>query len=256
VYGIDFDPRAVKVSKALNLIAGDGKTNNYKANSLDSQSWEDDIKSTFKTFLSRFPNNQNEDDYNQRNYKYFDFDVVLSNPPFAGDITEKHILREYLLAEKDGKTVSKIDRDTLFIERNINFLKPGGRMALVLPQGKLNNAVEKYIREFILDRARILAVVSLDINTFKPHTGTKTSILFIQKWDNKLCRKKENYVIFFATSKRTGKNNSGHYIFLKDKYGNIMLDDHGHPIIDHDLDQISEEFIDFAKSEKLSFWRY
>jgi type I restriction enzyme M protein len=55
-------------------------------------------------------------------------------------------------------------------------------MAIVLPQGKFNNATLAYIREWILRHARLLAVVGLHPNTFKPHTGTKTSILFLQKY--------------------------------------------------------------------------
>src|SRR5664280_935661 len=61
-------------------------------------------------------------------------------------------------------------------------LKPGGRAAIVLPQGKFNNSSLAFIREWILKKARLLAVVGLHPNTFKPHTGTKTSVLFVQKY--------------------------------------------------------------------------
>jgi type I restriction enzyme M protein len=255
VYGIDFDARAVKVSKALNLIAGDGKTHVYRANSLDPSSWDEEVKGAFKPFLRRFPKNRIEDENNQKGFKYSDFDVVLSNPPFAGEITERHILKEYALAQKNGKLQSKLERDTLFLERDFNFLKDGGRMAIVLPQGVFNNTNDDYIRKFIIERVRILAVVSLGGNTFKPHTGTKTSILFVQKWDEKLCPHVEDYPIFFASSQSSGKDNSGEYVFLKDKDGSVMLDNHGHPKIQHDLDEIADQFVSFAKKQKLSFWR-
>jgi len=55
-------------------------------------------------------------------------------------------------------------------------------MAIVLPQGRLNNSSDLPIRNFIFDKARLLAVVGLNVNTFKPHTGTKTSVLFLQKY--------------------------------------------------------------------------
>lgn len=254
VFGIDFDLRAVKVAKALNLIAGDGKTNVYKANSLDSSTWKEDIQSALKPRLRRFPKNSELDDENQRKYKYFNFDVLLTNPPFAGDIAERHLLREYSLTEKNGKARPKVERDTLFIERDLNFLRDGGRMAIILPQGKFNNTQEEYIREYIMQHCRILAVVSLDINTFKPHTGTKTSILFVQKWDSKLCPKKKDYPIFMAVSEKTGKDSSGEYIFIKDAERNVVLDEHGHPKVAHDLDRITKQFITFAKKEKISFW--
>ena len=62
-------------------------------------------------------------------------------------------------------------------------------MAIVLPQGRLNNTNDEYIRKFIMERARILAVVGLHGNTFKPHTGTKTSVLFLQKYTEKELKK-------------------------------------------------------------------
>ena len=73
-------------------------------------------------------------------------------------------------------------------------------MAIVLPQGRFNNTSDKGIREFITDKARILAVVGLHSNTFKPHAATKTSVLFLQKWDDKLCPRRYDYPIFFAVS--------------------------------------------------------
>ena len=151
----------------------------------------------------------------------------------------------------------------LFIERNLNFLKSGGRMAIVLPQGRFNNSTDKYIRDFICEKCRILAVVGLHPNTFKPHTGTKTSVLFVQKWDDVLCPKVDNYNIFFATMMEPGKDNSGRKIYVKNDDGTNKLDSHGHLIVKHDLfnhegltsDGIVEAFIEFAKKEKLSFFQ-
>jgi len=252
IYGIDFDERAVKISKALNLIAGDGKTNVYKANSLDSSQWGDKIKVGMKEMLKKMDSYEANKD-NKKNYSAFNFDVLMTNPPFAGEISEKHMLKNYELAKKKNKVINKVDRHILFIERNLNFLKDGGRMAIVLPQGIFNNTSQERIREFISKKARILGVVSLHLNTFKPHTGTKTSVLFLQKWDEKLCPKKEDYPIFMAISKKGGKDNSGNYVFKKEK-GKVKIDDYGHPEIDHDLDKICEGFIEFAKKERFSFW--
>ena len=88
-------------------------------------------------------------------------------------------------------------------------------MAIVLPQGRFNNSSDKAIREYIAERCRILAVVGLHGNTFKPHTGTKTSVLFVQKWDDILCPKVDDYNIFFATQQKEGKNNSGDKLYWK-----------------------------------------
>jgi len=148
-------------------------------------------------------------------------------------------------------------------------LKSGGRMAIVLPQGRYNNSSDRKIREFISERCRILAVVGLHGNTFKPHTGTKTSVLFVQKWDEKLCPKIEDYPIFFATQQIEGKNNSGEKLFFTaDRsssttiMGLALKDEMNHPVSYHDLhnnndltaDGIAEAFIEFAKKEKLSFF--
>ena len=191
--------------------------------------------------------------YNKNNFKYFDFDVLLSNPPFAGEIKESLLLRDYDLAKNDkGKLRNKMERHILFIERSLDLIKPGGRLAIVLPQGVLNNTNMEYVRNFLLDRARILAVVGLDGNTFKPHAGVKTSILFLQKWkENQEIPK--DYDIFMAVSKKSGKDNSGDYLYKKDASGNYVHDPKGRKILDHDLDEIADGFLRFAKEQKFSF---
>ena len=263
IFGIDFDEKTVRVARTLNLIAGDGETNVLHLNTLAFERWADKTEKdkkwigTYGKGFERLEKLRKEKGEN----KEFNFDLLLANPPFAGDIKESPLLHQYELAFKNGKVKSKIGRDILFIERNLDFLKPGGRMAIVLPQGRFNNTSDKYIREFISEHARILAVVGLHGNTFKPHTGTKTSILFVQKWDAELCPKVENYPIFFAVSEKSGKDNSGNYVY-KNEHGERKLDKYGHLIVDHDLhnhngelpDGVAEAFTEWARKEKLSFW--
>lgn len=272
IFGIDFDERAVRVARTLNLIAGDGNTNVLHLNTLDYDRWKNSTESkewlsVYQDGFERLEKLRKEKD----SYKEFNFDILMANPPFAGDIKEQTILSKYDLAFKDenkNKLKSKVGRDILFIERNLDFVRPGGRLAIILPQGRFNNTSDKDIREYIARKARILAVVGLDVNTFKPHTGTKTSVIFLQKWNDDNSEKKyycphvEDYPIFFAVSEKSGKDNSGQYIYAKDNNGRLKLDKHGHYIVDHDLHNhdgdlpngIAETFIDFAKSEKLSFW--
>lgn len=216
VFAIDFDEKVVRVARTLNLIAGDGRTNVMHLNSLDYERWNDVTKEEawidayndgWKGLRAmRAVKNENRD---------FSFDILMANPPFAGDIKEGRIITKYELGKNaKGKYQSKVGRDILFIERNLSMLKPGGRMAVVLPQGRFNNATDKYIRDFIAERCRILAVVGLHGNVFKPHTGTKTSVLFVQKWDDTLCPKKDDYPIFFATMQKPSKDNSGEKIYV------------------------------------------
>lgn len=165
-------------------------------------------------------------------------------------------------------------------------------MAIVLPQGRFNNGgADKEIRGFIAEHCRILAVIGLHGNVFKPHTGTKTSVLLVQKWDDKLCPKVDDYPIFFGTMQEKSKDNSGEKIFVRKKdfpksakqetgiaivaepvehydiappkdLDEYLLDTHGHLIVKHDLfnhdgltkDGIAEAFQEFAKKERLSFF--
>lgn len=328
VFAIDFDERAVRVARTLNIIAGDGQTNVMHLNTLDYERWDERVKDInwlrtysdgwFRLEDLRDKSQDNGDEFNYRNYN---FDVLMANPPFAGEIKETRILYKYDLSKniafdkinpkkvpanavtvnavptypqalEDGgqkfyyfpdgtcrkvkvKNGDAVERDVLFIERNLCFLKPGGRMAIVLPQGKFNNASEKYIREYIADKARILAVIGLHGNVFKPHTGTKTSVMLVQKWDDELCPRKKDYPIFFATMQEPSKDNSGDKIYYtkKNDDGTIepFYDNNHHLVVKHDLykvddvdekdcealgisDGIAEAFVEFAKKEKLSFF--
>lgn len=223
-------------------------------------------------------------------------DVTLRTPTFPEFLRVSH---ETIYKMADGtfrkvkiKDQNNVGRDILFIERNLSFIKPGGRMAIVLPQGRFNNSSDKNIREYLADQCRILAVVGLHGNVFKPHTGTKTSVLFVQKWDDKLCPRVDDYPIFFATMQEPSKDNSGDKIFVKRKdmqvvdgtentvvenvaaeavdhykatpqdLNDFVLDAHEHLIVKHDLfnhdgltqDGIAEAFMEFAKKERLSFF--
>lgn len=260
VFGIDFDEKSVRVARTLNLIAGDGNTNVLHLNTLDYDRWDEKLKDDVwvGTYLAGF-NRLKKLRANSASYKDFNFDIVMANPPFAGDIKDSRIIHQYSLSENKGKFVNKISRDVLFLERNLDFLKPGGRMAIVLPQGRYNNTSDERIREYILEKCRLIAVVGLDVNTFKPHTGTKTSVLFVQKWNNDikqgtLCLKKDDYSIFFGVSEQSGKDNSGNPVYEKNDEGTLKLDEHGHLIIKNDLMDIAKQFGEWAKKEKLSFW--
>ena len=264
VFAIDFDEKSVRVARTLNLIAGDGQTNVLHLNTLDWERWDEKTEDenwqdTYFNGWKKLKKLRSSKNYNRD----FKFDILMANPPFAGDIKESRIIAKYDLGKKvllqklkegnfknfidysgsqpgfpdflgvsgeqiiklnDGtfrkikvKTATKMARDILFIERNLEFLKPGGRMAIVLPQGRFNNLSDKDIREYIADKCRILGVIGLHGNVFKPHTGTKTSVLLVQKWDGKLCPKVDDYPIFFATMQEPSKDTSGDKIYVRKK---------------------------------------
>ena len=198
LWGIDFETRAAKTARALMLIAGDGHTNIFgpDVSSLDPKTWYETASGhelmhglrQAKLTAKKIPPNEALRD-EDRAWEYFEnlkFDVILTNPPFAGEMKDRKMLVHYELAKPALKRAKdkapKEERDVLFLERVLKMLRPGGRAAIVLPQGKFNNSSLAFIREWILKKARLLAVVGLHPNTFKPHTGTKTSVLFFQKY--------------------------------------------------------------------------
>lgn len=262
VFGIDFDEKSVRVARTLNMIAGDGKTNVLHLNTLDYTRREEKLKDwswmqTYGEWYYRLLDHAK----NRKIPKEFDFDIVMANPPFAWDIKDSRLLAEYWVSfNEKGKKENKVSRDVLFVERNLDFLKPWGRMAIVLPQGRFNNSSDEKVRKYIMERARLLAVVGLDNNTFKPHTWTKTSVLFVQKRDedqnsSTYNPKLDDYEIFMAVSECSGKDNSGEEIYEKDENGERKLDEHGHLVQKHDLKDIAEAFEKWAKEQNLSFWR-
>lgn len=248
LFGLDFDDNMRRISQALMLIAGDGKSHIFKRNSLDARDWQgrdsEDARVALKPLLAKM-GNAADDKENLGSYRHLDFDILLTNPPFAGENPEKELLRQFDLGKKDGKLRNNVDRHILFVERALDMIKPGGRLAIVLPQGVLNNTNMEYVRDYLFGRARILAVIGLHGNTFKPHTGTKTSVLFLQKWPGD---PQKDYPIFMAVSKKAGKDNSGDYIYKKDAAGNFVHDTKGRKVLDHDLDNIASEFLKFTKS--------
>lgn len=268
VFAIDFDEKAVRVARCLNLIAGDGQTNVLHLNTLDFGRWHERV--TDHEWYSVYQNGWDHLRSHLENlgsYRDFNFDILMANPPFAGDVKQTDILSLFELGKKpNGRFESRVPRDVLFVERNLDFLRPGGRMAIVLPQGRLNNPSDKRLREFIAARCRIIGAVGLDPNTFKPHTGTKTSVLIVQKWNDDpalgpLCPFREDYNIFFATQKVPSKDNSGDKLHAAGPEGPIR-DSRGRTVVSHDLynvegltgDGIAEAFSEFARQESLSFF--
>jgi type I restriction enzyme M protein len=262
LFGIDFDDNMRRISQALMLIAGDGRHNIFKRNSLDARDWNgeqaEEARTSLRSLLFK------DDEENRKSYRYLSFDLLMTNPPFAGEITDSGLLRQYEFAKKKGKLKPKVERHLLFIERSLDALRLGGRMAIVLPQGVFNNTNMEWIREWFFEKARILAVVGLEGNTFKlpapaKGTGTKTSVLFLQKWEEEQ-KPLKDYPIFMAVSKKSGKDNSGDYIFVDEKGQKVKAEDglfaSSEKIrLDDDLTEIAEEFVKFAKKEKMYWYK-
>ncbi len=239
IWGFDLDARAVRVAKTLMVLAGDGRANIIRLNSLlnpnmGSQSlFADSEADTVLTI---------EDVCRSRMRRHKGFDVILTNPPFAGEVREKQILDAYQVAR--GK--ERVERDVLFLERCVDLLRPGGRMAIVLPHNKFAMGALGYMREWLIRKTRVLAVVGLGRHTFLPHTHQKASVLFVQKTEGEKPPGDAN--IFFAVSERDGKNSKGQPLI---RSGADETDEEWDRI-DHDLDEIVGKFHEFCATESLS----
>lgn len=234
VYGIDKETDLVKICKAYMGIVGNGHANIFCADSLYPESWSEGMKKEI------------EDE---------SFDVVLTNPPFGAKIfiEDKKILKNYKLghewikgpSNKWGITNSTSNRvpQILFIERCLQLLKAGGRMAIVLPDGVFGNPSDRYVWQFILENAKILAIVSLPPETFLPSTHTKTSVLFLEKTRND----DKDYEIFMAIANKVGHDKNGKIVFKMDAKGNYIVDNRGNKIIDDDLPLVAYNYKELVK---------
>lgn len=238
LWGFDIDAKAIKVAKALMILGGDGNTNLIRLNSLLKPSMIEMLNNSNDSTLTI------EDVCRSKMRRHKGFDVILTNPPFAGEVREKQFLDFYKVANRK----SKVERDILFLERCIELLKPGGRLAVILPHNKFAGSSFRTLREWIFEKARILAVVGLGRNTFLPHTHQKASILCLQKHD-KPSRVCSDYNIFFAISEKEGKNSKGQTIIHKSC---LEINDIWNSI-DHDFAEISESFQNFLIKEKIFY---
>ncbi len=176
------------------------------------------------------------------------YDIILTNPPFGGKINQPQLLSEFELGRKwsaaetgfslTGQVLNKQSVEILFIERCLDMLKAGGRMAIVLPNGCFENQSLDYLRYYIQKRARLLAVISLPDETFIPYgTGVKTSLLFLEKHKGPA---DNEYQIFFGRITKPGYlgNKNGTIVYKKGHNGETIKDEGGEPLIDEDISDI------------------
>ena len=229
IRGIDKDYFLSKIAKSYMAIMGDGKSGIFCEDSLERpENWSDSTRQ--KIDMGKFS-------------------VVLTNPPFGSKIpvTGEDKLKQFELAHKwknkkgtneweKGKLAEKEAPQILFIERCYQLLKYGGRMAIVLPDGIFGNNKLGYIRKFIMDRFRLVGVIDIPIETFMPNTGTKTSILIVQKLKKNDIP--EDYPDFMCVAETCGH----------DRRGNIKEED--------DIAHISSLFNEWAVENNFSFKNY
>lgn len=190
LFGIEINEQISRAAKMNMIIHDDGHTNVITSDGLIS---DEDI----------FAKTSNQ------GFTYGTFDFIITNPPFGSTIrqSEQAYLKTYQLGKKEEdwlavKAQPENTRDgqsteVLFIEQDYKFLKEGGYLAIVLPDGILTNSSMQYVRTQIEDWFRIVAVVSMPQTAFAANgAGVKSSVLFLRKWKKveteKLIQTKKN----------------------------------------------------------------
>lgn len=190
LFGIEINDSIARVAKMNMIIHDDGHTNVIGFDAL-----EDVGKMTEKN----------------RGFEKNHFDVIVTNPPFGANVkrSEHPYLEKFALGQNGKKSRDNQKTEILFIERCIDFLKAGtGQMAIVLPDGILTNSSLQYVRDFIMERAQILAVVSLPQFAFAHFgAGVKSSIVFVRRKGEK--EKLGKYKIFMAIADHVGYEATG-----------------------------------------------
>ncbi|MDR1652080.1 MAG: N-6 DNA methylase [Prevotellaceae bacterium] len=228
IFGFDINKSILQIAKMKLLLEANTKNNVLCANSLEN-----------------FENLNGS------------FDLILANPPFGAKITNPETLKKFDLGYKWTKNENEFyktknlqstqNTEMLFIERCLKLLKEGGRMGIVLPNGNFENPSLEYLRFYIKQKAKLLAVVKLPQETFIPFgTGVKTSILFLEK-DSQNTEKQ--YPVFFGKVTKLGYqgNKNGTPLYKKDNYGQTIKEN-GQLILDEDFSKVAKQYKNFKNN--------
>jgi type I restriction enzyme M protein len=239
IFGLDIDENAVNKWPETHLLKSFGnristmRAHFFHQNGLDKIHWEQH-KKYYGNKLKK------SDIENQR------FDVVVGNPPYGGTglgfnqinntVIENikdfellpHEVRNNLthsnnqaslgfykdekkdkLSQDARKRMQSFPIEVLFIERFIQLAKPGGWIAIVIPDGILANSNMHNVREFIARKTKVSAIISLPRDAFKNvGTNAKTSILFLQKLKKEADLNKDlDYSVFLVSIAGMEQNN-------------------------------------------------
>ena len=262
LFGVDFNPVLVRAAQMNLVMHGDGSTNVFHGNSLlPPGEWPDEEKNNVR-----------------RNVRMNHFDAILTNPPFGSKIPvdDPHVLAQFELTL--GR--NSVPPDQLFIERCLQLLRPGGRLAIVLPDSILTNPSLVEVRRWILAHARIVASIDLPAETFQPHTGTQTSVLLLQKKTalemtiERASGGPNEYQAFMAMPRAVGHDRRGNTLYLRTPQGDLIEHPEPHSvfrpgndgstvvetttrrsIVRHDeLPNVSQRFREWATTAELMRW--
>ena len=232
MYGLEINPFLVRTCQMNLVLHGDGSSNVFRADSVRPLGeWEDEAR---------------------RNIPYGKADVVLTNPPFGGNaqIDDAHILDQFELSVwETGSKRNWLPAEQLFVEAAFKFVRPGGYLGIVLPDGILNNPGLRFIRTWLLERTKIIASIGLPKTTFKASGGVNNpSFLLVQKLTpEQVARAKAGvmdaaYEVFMATPRTAGIDNRANSVYLRHADGREQVDSEGQKIIDDEVSAVPYGF--------------
>lgn len=232
LFGLDVNPFLVRTSQMNLVMHGDGSTNVYRADSTRSPGeWSDEAR---------------------KKIPFGSVDIVLTNPPFGSEvrIDDPHILERFELSrwESNGMRAS-MPAEQLFVEAAMMFLKEGGIMGIVLPDGILNNPGLRFLRSWLLKRARVIASIDLPKETFAVSGGVNNpSVLILEKFSHEQVQRAgagifdENNMVFMSSPRTSGIDKRGKPVFLRHPNGQEILDKDGNRSVDDEISVVAERF--------------
>lgn len=226
LFGADFDPFLVRATTMNLMMAAGAKGNVFN---MDSLSFPQGHLSGVEEAKKRA--------------KLGSIDVLMTNPPFGSDIpiTDPAVLREYDLAakweKKDGEIIrgdgyqSAVAPEVLFIQRAVDWLRPGGRLGIVLPDGILGNPGDEHIRKWILRHCWVLASVDLPVECFivEANVNILTSLLFLKKKTREEIQAEDlgrviDYPVFMAVAEKVGFDRRGNTLYKRSPDGEELVE--------------------------------
>jgi len=288
-FGFDITPELVKAAKMNMVMNNDGSGNMLHIDTLEPPyMWNEEFRKSFSASLNKGETDSskltNQNSFSSWKDLQF-FDVIVTNPPFGSKILikDKVILEQFDLGyiwekpknksenwKKSDRLQSGVPPEQLFVERCLQLLKPGGRMAIVLPDSILGSPGLGFIRQWLLQETKIVASIDLHQDAFQPHTGVQTSILVLQKKtveEKKLVvdPRLSSYNVFMAIIEKVGHDKRGNTLFKRDDHGNeilvdvedeipqddgtIKLEKRKEKVIDDHSTYVANVFSDWKKSE-------
>lgn len=232
LYGLDINPFLVQTCQMNLVMHGDGSANVFHADSL-------------------YPPGEWDDEDAAAKVGYGKFDIVVTNPPFGGKavVDDPHLLDQYELAAIDSRERrSSLPAEQAFVEGAWKFLKPGGHMAIVLPDSILNNPSLEFIRRWLFLNTRIVASVDLPKETFADSGGVPNpSVLIVQRLTREEAKlaaagAMDPYEVFMSIPKTAGRNKRGEAIYLRTPEGQRVLNDDMEPTVDDEVALVASVF--------------